>query len=321
VNAPVSDIVEVLVALDGSAMAERAVRPARWLAARLGATIRLVEVVDHPTDAGFAHQYLVGVAARIGAPSWTVLVGTDPAVALAEAAGHNGRILPVLASRGRHRSGQLMGSVALRAVADSDAPTVLIGPSDGAPANGGPVVVVADRDDHLVRSGAAWAAALESELVIVPATEIDQLTAALLEFRAALVVVDHADDPCGALGTIVHHAPCPVLVLPRRVVVPLPIGDEEQTMTPTRFEGEATVTELHPIKGAAHDAARREHHLAQEEAAMAAMERRAAKAATTPWQQSAHRLAAEVHSDAARSHERAAARHDLEAKVESSGLR
>lgn len=92
-------------------------------------------------------------------------------------------------------------------------------------------------------------------------------------------------------------------------------------MTDSSGGKETEVMRTHQTKGAARDAARREHHLAEEEAALAAMERRAAETATTPWQRSAHRLASEVHADAARSHARAAARHDLEADVELHGIR
>jgi hypothetical protein len=70
----------------------------------------------------------------------------------------------------------------------------------------------------------------------------------------------------------------------------------------------------------AHDAARRELEIADREADLAELERRAAKAAGTPRERAAHRLASEIHADVAASHGRAARRHELEAAVVEHGL-
>ena len=80
------------------------------------------------------------------------------------------------------------------------------------------------------------------------------------------------------------------------------------------------MTTDHTGAAAARDAAQREHVIADRQAELAEIERRASDVAPTQWQRTAHRLASEVHADAAASHERGARLRELEAEVDERGL-
>src|SRR5690606_2026135 len=79
-------IARLVVPLDGSPFAERALPVARWAAGALAADVQVVEVVPARDDeaAEAAIRYLDAVAHRHRATSWDVLRGDDVARALAD---------------------------------------------------------------------------------------------------------------------------------------------------------------------------------------------------------------------------------------------
>lgn len=162
----------LVVPLDGSADAERAIPLARQLAERLGGGLRLVTVVAPGHDRGAAAAAVAATAARAGA-AWTVLDGQDVAAAILEVAAANAVVC--MASHGRGRSAAVVGSVATAVVARSDNPVVLVGP--GVPAGhrlAERVVACVDgspSSETVVPTAANWASALGLRLSLVTVAE------------------------------------------------------------------------------------------------------------------------------------------------------
>lgn len=133
---------QILVPLDGSLLAERALPLATWLAARLGSRILLVRAVwvqtfpgADPTAAQVAavqeaEAYLRGVAARLAEraiPTDIAVPYAPPAEGILLEAGLRGADLIVLSTHGRSGLGRwLYGSVAEAVLARSPLPVVLV---------------------------------------------------------------------------------------------------------------------------------------------------------------------------------------------------
>lgn len=170
------EVAHVLVPLDGSPFAERALPVAAWVSAGLAADTHFVEVV--PCEAGeeaeAAIRYLDGVARSHRAATWDVVERDDVGAALADAvAGPPGR-LACLATHGRGRSLPL-GSVAVFLLEHSGRPVVLVGPNARvATADDAPIVVAVDgttRDEILLPVALGWAARLRRPLEVVTVAE------------------------------------------------------------------------------------------------------------------------------------------------------
>jgi nucleotide-binding universal stress UspA family protein len=166
------DIGHIVVPLDGSPFAERALPVAQWVAAALGADVHLLEVVASGDDEGAegAIRYLDSVCRRHHAATWDVVQRSDVAEALADAVtGSPGR-LACLATHGRGRSATI-GSVAVSLLDRSSAPVLLVGPeARSVTATDAPVVVAVDRTAHdraVVPVALGWAARLARQLDIV----------------------------------------------------------------------------------------------------------------------------------------------------------
>jgi nucleotide-binding universal stress UspA family protein len=170
------DVAHVLVPLDGSPFAERALPAATWIAAGLAADTHLVEVV--PSEAGeeaeAAIRYLDSVARSHRAAAWDVVEHNDVGAALADAVASTPGRLACLATHGRGRSLPL-GSVAVFLLEHSSRPAVLVGPDARVViATDAPIVVAVDgttRDDVLVPVALGWAARLRRPLQIVTVAE------------------------------------------------------------------------------------------------------------------------------------------------------
>ena len=137
-------IAHVLVPLDGSRLAEGALAPAMTLAARLGARVRLVHIVErgapatihgerHLTSTGEAEAYLQGVASRFADAGIPVEVHThnspegDVADSIAIHARAGRADLIVLCAHGRGGlRGWLAGAIAQRVVRHGGAPVLMI---------------------------------------------------------------------------------------------------------------------------------------------------------------------------------------------------
>lgn len=206
----------IVVALDGTTFAERAVDAAAALAGRVRR--RLVLFTACTDDPASAQSYLNEVSDRHGGAlrvATEVMVGSAPA-ALAVLAEREPEATVFLATHVRpHGGGQVFGSVAEAVLVSSTRPLVLFGPAAGVstvPRNGKIVVGT----DGSARAEAVWPAAaalarlvaLEVEVVTVAerasAAAVDELAARAIGYFAdhgvqARVEVVASDDVAGAL--------------------------------------------------------------------------------------------------------------------------
>jgi nucleotide-binding universal stress UspA family protein len=170
------DIGHVVVPLDGSPFAERALPVGQWVAEVVGADVHLLEVVASGDDEGVegAIRYLDDVCRRRHAASWDVAERGDVAEALAEAVAVSPGRIACLATHGRGRSATI-GSVAASLVERTPGPVMLVGPGARAvTAIDAPVVVAVDgtaQDQTLVPVALGWAARLARRLDIVTVVE------------------------------------------------------------------------------------------------------------------------------------------------------
>jgi nucleotide-binding universal stress UspA family protein len=171
---------ELVVALDGSAFAERAIDVADALAAASGLPLRLVAVRSSPADLSATESYLARIARhRARVTDVSVAITDDVAAGLVGELAHGG--LLVLATHARRAVGEvLVGSVADRLLASVDRPLLLVGPAAGAPDPDFATIVVPD--DGGVHSAAlrphviAWCEHLQAVPWVVqalPITNVD----------------------------------------------------------------------------------------------------------------------------------------------------
>jgi nucleotide-binding universal stress UspA family protein len=176
----------IVVPVDGSPFAERALPVAAWVARATGAPLHLIEVVAGPDGSATAITYLHDLARRHGAPTWEVATDDDPVAAIAAAGSAGGRGLVCLSTRGRDRSAAVLGSVAAAVLDCTTAPAFPVGPEARPPcADDAPVVVAVEGaadDGGLVDVAARWATLLDRRLVI--ATVAGPLPSGLREGRS-----------------------------------------------------------------------------------------------------------------------------------------
>ncbi len=170
------DVAHVVVPLDGSPFAERALQVAAWLAAGMGADLHLIQVVlcDADEESEDAIRYVDSVARLHRAAAWDVVERNDVGAALADAVGSSPGRLACLATHGRGRS-VLLGSVAVSLLEHSSRPVVLVGPvAQAVTAADAPIVVAVDGtggDDVLVPTALGWAARLGRRVDVVAIAE------------------------------------------------------------------------------------------------------------------------------------------------------
>lgn len=121
----------VLVPLDGSELALRALPTARALASRLGAIVHVVSVAATKDDATrLRAEGATALDVDINDARVAVVVGTDPSTAIAQRAEALDFPCICMSTRGRGRiSGALIGSVARSVLLQSSDPIVVLGPS------------------------------------------------------------------------------------------------------------------------------------------------------------------------------------------------
>jgi nucleotide-binding universal stress UspA family protein len=170
----------VLVPLDGSELAERAIGPARQIAAARRASVLLLQVVapHGPAERGLAvpaleqaGQYLAGVADRLRAGGVTVLVEAcagQPAEQIAAQATLWGSDLVVMSTHGRGGFDELVhGSVADAVVRAASVPVLLVSARGGPrPEIAGETVLVAVDGSSFAEAALGQAAELARELAI-----------------------------------------------------------------------------------------------------------------------------------------------------------
>lgn len=174
-RAEIVAVTHVVVPLDGSPFAERALPVASWVAGALRADVHLVEVVRSPDEEDGAIRYLDTVARRQQAAAWDVVERKDVGAAIADLAGSGPGRMACLATHGRDRSATLIGSVAASLLDRIPRPVMLVGPDARAvTAVDAPVVVAVDgtsRDHALVPVALGWAANLGRRLEVVTVAE------------------------------------------------------------------------------------------------------------------------------------------------------
>ncbi len=166
----------VLVPMDGSALAESALAPARELADVFGAELELLAVDSEPAGAAAQARDLQVLADGSGA-STTFRVDGDVAGAILRHAADRAGTLLCMASHGRSGLPRaILGSVARAVVAGAGAPVVLVGPHYDIrrPLDGGPVLACVDGSapsEAIIPLAASWAGALGVTLGIVTVAE------------------------------------------------------------------------------------------------------------------------------------------------------
>lgn len=161
----------VVVPLDGSPFAERALPVARWVAAEIGAGVHPVEIVQGDEDAEGAIRYLDSVCRRHPTTQWDIVQREDVPGALVETVAGAPARMACMATHGWDRSASPLGSVAAAVLDRSEHPVVLVGrEAQAVTARDASVVVAVDgtqRDDALVSVALGWAAKLARPVDIV----------------------------------------------------------------------------------------------------------------------------------------------------------
>ena len=174
----------VLVPLDGSQFAAAALRTAHALAARLGAEVHTISVAEHPDDV----DVLRSAAAELLGTDYErvhVVVGDEPATAIAGTAAELGSALLCLSTHGRGRvTGAVVGSVARSLLQEAREPIVAVGPFANRPGpfeSTAPVPLSVPRmvacvdgsppSESVLPVAGAWADALGMSLTILTVVE------------------------------------------------------------------------------------------------------------------------------------------------------
>jgi nucleotide-binding universal stress UspA family protein len=221
-------VTTVLLPLDGSTFAERALPAAAWLAGRLRADIFLISAIDSEDQRAAREDYLTEVADRLSSfelgetvvVPWSVVVDRDPAGAIHESRLRLGDAVVCLATHGRGRSAALIGSVAVEVVARGHDPLILVGPLVADPVVGTGVVACADEQPEsarLVLRAVEWGTRLDEPVVAIvvaepvpppvrdrPAHRLFGPDGDVDAYVAALIAPVHATNPLADLrGTVV----------------------------------------------------------------------------------------------------------------------
>jgi nucleotide-binding universal stress UspA family protein len=218
----------VLVPLDGSAEAERALTPGRWLADRCGAELHLV-TADVRADERFWYEpYLRDILGEEvpATPHWTS--DTHVATAIRTLARQLEPCVVCIATHGRSRTAAVVGSTFADLAVTGDDPLVAIGPRAAGHLGPDPRRMVVCLDggplsERLVDRAAMWARTFDHRLTLLTvADRHDRVAArALVERLAAdpgiddlspdAVVLEGHGGPHAALGRHLIDHPATLL--------------------------------------------------------------------------------------------------------------
>jgi nucleotide-binding universal stress UspA family protein len=121
------DYTSLLVPLDGSDLAARALGTARWLAGRFGAGVHLVSAATTP-EARPAHLgFLEGPQARVPGAELHLSEAPDAGAAIVALARELDPCLVCMSTHGRSRTAALVGSTFARVATELAAPMVAVG--------------------------------------------------------------------------------------------------------------------------------------------------------------------------------------------------
>jgi nucleotide-binding universal stress UspA family protein len=205
-----ADYTSVLVPLDGSELAERALAPGRSLAARFGAEMHIVAAGVRRDESWWYQRYVDRVCERV--PEVTSHLSDDPDVAagIVSAARATDPCLVCMATHGRSRTAAIVGSTFAAVVARSGVPTVAVGPrvapagDDATPDNR--IVVCLDGNptaEQALPLAAAWARRLGLSVSLVTAADPVLLRSQLARQRSRSARRYGPDgDPQAYLGDI-----------------------------------------------------------------------------------------------------------------------
>jgi nucleotide-binding universal stress UspA family protein len=167
-------VTALLVALDGSLFAERAVTPAGRLATGLGVPLQLWSAAATPEEADVRRGRLRELA-EVCSASWEVVVTDRPADAIVAAGEAGTHPLVCLATHGRGRTAALAHSVSAAVVAASRGPVLLVGGAvSGARPAGRRLAVCIDggpESDSVLAAAVAWASALGLPVTVLTVAE------------------------------------------------------------------------------------------------------------------------------------------------------
>jgi nucleotide-binding universal stress UspA family protein len=159
----------VLVPLDGSAVSEHALEPARWLAAHLGATVHTV-IVGFVDDTRWYTGYVRSLRHRWPQVTPHFVPGLDVARGIADIADDIDGLV-CMGTHGRARSAAVLGSTFVDAARTLTQPLVAIGPvAQVPPGQVRRVVACVDgtaRSEQSLPLAAGWARRLDATLDVV----------------------------------------------------------------------------------------------------------------------------------------------------------
>lgn len=167
----------VVVPLDGSPFADRALPTARSLADGLGAGLCVVSVAEDEVEASWLRGRLTEAGMNVADPGVRVVISEEPARAILDVTTELQPALVCMASHGRGRvAGAVLGSVAATIVRLGAQSAVIVGPNvDDAPRpTGGPILACVDgsaASEAVVPVAAQWARALGRSLLLCTVAE------------------------------------------------------------------------------------------------------------------------------------------------------
>jgi nucleotide-binding universal stress UspA family protein len=180
---------KVIVPLDGSEHADRALRPAIEVARRLGASVALLRAI-HPDDTDVAETELAERIAEHEPPDPETIIDTmnGPVGAIADAVADHPNSLVCMTTHGRSGLTRvLLGSVAEETLREVDVPFLLVGPAYVPGTGLGSSVIVpvdgSHRSEAVLPIAATWAAELGVSLWIV--TVVDPAEAERMQAKGS----------------------------------------------------------------------------------------------------------------------------------------
>jgi nucleotide-binding universal stress UspA family protein len=174
------DVRAVLVPLDGSAYAERAIRPAELIAARIGIEVGVLQVVADESKADTDYLPSVVEDRRV---AWSEIVIDEDAAAGILTAASLRRAVVCMATHGHGRAKAIFGSTAEQVLVRSPEPIAVVGREvDTARLRPPARIVVAldgtDESERICEPAIAWAArfGLVVQLVTVAGEPLERFT-------------------------------------------------------------------------------------------------------------------------------------------------
>jgi nucleotide-binding universal stress UspA family protein len=165
----------VLVTLDGSDDAERALAPATWLATHFNADLHVLVAGVRRDERLWYEHYLESIVERFPGTVSHCVADVDVVRSIRDAARQLDRCLVCVATHGRSRSAAVLGSTFAALAAASQEPLVAVGPHAVPRATPDPRRIVACLDggpasEQLVPVTGAWARALGYDLSLLTVT-------------------------------------------------------------------------------------------------------------------------------------------------------